>query len=345
MPRFPEYLDDDESALYAEAARSGQNDPWKLVTNELHWLRPRYRPGWVRSWAGTNYNPLICEDSLTLESFKIMDATRIRDERQVIIKVFDTLASPEELPTLQYLAADRLRSNPRNHCAYALDSFPVPDRESWVFVVMDTYCSIDIVPFETIGEVVELVYQLLEGLAFMHDINIAHRDCALANIVMKADPLFESIPHPHPSYMYLTKDGRERVKLRTRAGRDVKYFFIDFGLAVKFPSYAERTFVTGIEGREREIPEFSTPNKAYDPFKLDVCILGRSLWRDFYQNSSRSLYFMEPLLERMVATKPSDRPTAAEALEHFEFVRASIVFHTRWFLLREMLVRAAYLKT
>ncbi|KAG8744548.1 hypothetical protein FRC11_013417, partial [Ceratobasidium sp. 423] len=337
MPRFPEYLDDDEIALYAEAIRSGQNDPWGLATNEMHWvqhqpyllskgyqLRPRYRPGWVRSWEGTNRNPLVCEDGLTLSSFKIMDAIRTSDGKRVIIKVFDTRVVPEELPILKHLAADHLRSDPRNHCAYALDSFPAPGRESWVFVVMDTYHLLNIVPFETIGEVVELVHQLLEGLAFMHDINIAHRDCASANIVMKADSLFRSAPHPHPRYMYLTEDGKDRVKLRTRAGRDIKYYFIDFGLSVRFPSYAERRFVTGIEGREREVPEFSAPNVPYDPFKLDMCILGRSLWRDFYEKSSQSLYFLKPLLERMVATEPSDRLTAAEALEHFEFTRGQL---------------------
>ncbi|KAH7339281.1 kinase-like domain-containing protein [Rhizoctonia solani] len=337
MPRFPEYLDDEETALYAEAARTGRNDPWKLTTNELHWaqhqpyllskgyqLRPRYRPGWVRSWEGTNRNPLICEDSLALASFKIMDAVRTSDKKKVIIKVFDTRVTPEELPILQHLAVDHLRSNPRNHCAYALDSFPVPDLESWVFVVMDTYCPLTIVPFETVGEVVELVHQVLEGLAFMHDINIAHRDCASANIMMKADPVFGEIPHPHPRYMNLTEDGRERVKLLPRAGRDIRYYFIDFGLSVMFPSHAERRLVTGIEGREREVPELSRPGVAYDPFKLDVCILGRSLWKDFYAKSDHALYFMKPLLERMVATEPADRPTAAEAFEHFEFIRSKL---------------------
>ena len=91
-----------------------------------------------------------------------MDAIRISDGKRVIIKAFDTHVVPEELPILQHLAMDHLRSNPHNHCASALDSFPIPDRESWVFVVMDTYHPLNVVPFETIGEIVELMHQLLE---------------------------------------------------------------------------------------------------------------------------------------------------------------------------------------
>ncbi|CAE6467735.1 unnamed protein product [Rhizoctonia solani] len=290
-----ETIDDEEVAIYAEAARTGENDRWRISSNEQLWirhqpyllekgfqLRPRYRPGWVRSWAGTNRNPRVCEDALTVESFKIMDAVRLRDGKRVILKAFDTRVTPNELSVLQYLSNEELQANPLNHCAFALDSFPVPGDEGWVFAVMETYHSIYAVPFETIGEVVELARQLLEGLTFMHELNLAHRDCASANIVMKADTLFKSAPHPHPSYSHLTADARHRVRLRPRRGQAVKYYFIDFGLATLFPSRAERTLVTGADGREREVPELSTPDIPYDPFKVDVWIIGRFLWKDFY---------------------------------------------------------------
>ncbi|KAF8706071.1 hypothetical protein RHS03_05237, partial [Rhizoctonia solani] len=332
-----EYVSDEMAAAYAEAARTGINDRWGLTSNEQSWvkyqpylleqgyqLRPRYRPGWVRSWEGTKRNPRVHEDSLTIRSFRIMDAVREKDGKRVIIKAFDTRITSSELNILQYLSEDAIQANPSNHCTCALDSFPVPDRDGWMFVVMDTYYSISIIPFETVGEVVELIRQLLEGLAFMHSLNLAHRDCASPNIMMKADTLFKSTPHPHPNYSFLTEDGRDYMGFHPRRKHSVKYYFIDFGLATLFPSYAERTLVVGAEGRERDIPELSTPDVPYDPFKVDVCIIGRFLSRDFYEKSSRSLYFLEPLVKRLVDINPARRPTADEAFADFEMIRGAL---------------------
>ncbi|KAJ1299254.1 hypothetical protein OPQ81_002184 [Rhizoctonia solani] len=337
MPYEDEFISDEQAAIYAEAARTGENDRWKLSTNERQWvqhqpyllakgyqLRPRYHLGWERSWEGTNRNPRVCEDSLTIQSFKIMDAVRIEDGKRVIIKAFDARITPNELRVLQYLSSEDIQSNPHNHCSCALDSFPVPGKEGWIFVVMDTYHPLSITPFETVGEVVELIRQLLEGLVFMHGLNLAHRDCASTNIMMKADELFKNTPHPHPNYSFLTEDGRHYVELYPRRSRNIKYYFIDFGLATLFPSYAERTLVVGEEGRERDVPELSTPDTPYDPFKVDICIIGRFLWRDFYTKSSRGLYFLEPLLKRLIDVEPSRRPTADEAFADFELIRKTL---------------------
>ncbi|CUA76244.1 hypothetical protein RSOLAG22IIIB_12148 [Rhizoctonia solani] len=337
MPYEQDYISDERAAVYAEASRTGINDRWKLSANEKLWLkhqpyllekgyqlRPRYRPGWVRSWEGTNRNPRACEDSLTIESFKIMDAVRVRDEKRVTIKAFDTQITPNELPVLQYLSAETIQSDPRNHCSCALDSFPVPDDDGWVFVVMDTFHPIFITPFETVGEVVELIRQLLEGLDFMHSLNLAHRDCASTNIMMKADTLFRSVPHPHPNFAFLTEDRREFVQFYPRRNHTVKYYFIDFGLSTLFPSYAERTLVVGAEGRERNVPELSTPDTPYDPFKVDVCIIGQFIWQDFCSKSSSSLYFLDPLVKRLIDVDPSRRPTANEAFADFELIRESL---------------------
>ncbi|CAE6346010.1 unnamed protein product [Rhizoctonia solani] len=337
MPIDPDFIREEQAAIYAEASRTGVNDRWGLSSNEKLWaknqpyllekgyqLRPRYRPGWVRSWEGTNRNPRACEDSLTISSFKIMDATRVRDGKRVIIKAFDTQATPNELPILQYLSTEAIQLDPRNHCACALDSFPVPDEDGWTFVVMETYHSLFVTPFETIGEVVELIRQLLEGLAFMQNLNLAHRDCASRNIVMKADEIFKSTPHPHPTYAFLTEDRRDFVRYHPRRNHSVKYYFIDFGLATLFPSYAERSLVVGADGRERDIPELSTPDTPYDPFKVDICIIGKLIWRDFYVKSSRSLYFLEPLVKRLIEVDPSERPTADEAFADFELIRETL---------------------
>lgn len=80
-----------------------------------------------------------------------------------MIKAFDTRASPDELQILQYLGSNGVRADPRNHSGYAIDTFSFPERGStWVFAIMNSYQSIDLAPFESVGDVVELVHQLLE---------------------------------------------------------------------------------------------------------------------------------------------------------------------------------------
>lgn len=108
---------------------------------------------------------------------------------------------------------------------------------------------------------------------------------------MKGDTLFKSAPHPHPNFAHLTKDGRRKVEFNARSAHHVKYYYIDFGLSNMFPSYGERKLVTGAEGRERNIPELSNPNQPYDPFKVDVCIVGRFIQRDFYLKVGGGWYF------------------------------------------------------
>lgn len=70
------------------------------------------------------------------------------------------------------------------------------------------------------------------------------------------------------------------IKSRTQAA-PMKYYFIDFGLSVQFPSYETRGLVTGECGRLRKhIPEISE-TIPYDPFKVDVRLIGEMLRSDF----------------------------------------------------------------
>lgn len=60
--------------------RTTDSEDKELLEGEKYWrdhydwllqsgyqLRPRYRPGWVPSWKGTNKIPLFCEDSVNLK--------------------------------------------------------------------------------------------------------------------------------------------------------------------------------------------------------------------------------------------------------------------------------------
>lgn len=69
----------------------------------------------------------------------------------------------------------------------------------------------------------------------------------------------------------VTDLGQGRIPSRTAAGT-VRYYYIDFGI-----SSLDEDTVLGIHGQERA-PELSD-TKPYNPFKLDVYILGMAFSR------------------------------------------------------------------
>ena len=89
--------------------------------------------------------------------------------------------------------------------------------------------------------------------------------------MMDADPLY---PHGfHPLISSFQPDGKTVAWPRSRTPCPVKYYYIDFGISVKFPPEAKPEPVTGAYGRDREVPELSW-DIPYDPFKTDIFILG-----------------------------------------------------------------------
>lgn len=60
----------------------------------------------------------------------------------------------------------------------------------------------------------------------------------------------------------------------------VRYYFADFGISVHRPGEERQEFVTGVVGRDQEPPELSDIIP-YDPFKLDIFIIGNMLRKEF----------------------------------------------------------------
>jgi len=56
----------------------------------------------------------------------------------------------------------------------------------------------------------------------------------------------------------------------------VDYFYIDFGLSKWHPNGHESATAIGIVGQLKDIPELSD-TVPYNPFKLDICQLGRTI--------------------------------------------------------------------
>ncbi|KAJ6479508.1 kinase-like domain-containing protein [Mycena vitilis] len=285
-------------------------------------LRPRYRPGWVSDAITQGKDVWECEDAIPAQGFDVLDATRISDGAQVVLKVIKTKSSESSIAA--FLANE---PNAGKYTIPVLELLPLYDAPRWTFLVMPRMRQCSHPWFATVREFTDFVLQVLEGLVFLHSKNIAHRDICTANIVMDASRMIPGGFHflspltsdgVHPLRAHTRDDSGysslHTIKSRTDAG-DVRYYFIDFGLAVRFRS--KRGTVTGDVGRLRKhVPEISA-RVPYDPFKVDMRLVGEMLRTSFLLVYT-GLDFAVPFVRRLRQDDPRRRPDAAEALKTFQ---------------------------
>ncbi|TFY71734.1 hypothetical protein EVG20_g1274 [Dentipellis fragilis] len=147
----------------------------------------------------------------------------------------------------------------------------------------------------SVGDLLDMVMQALEGLAFIHDLHIAHRDAFVDNFLVEWQP--ESL------HMMKVPTARPRV------------YLIDFETAVMFELGCDLSECTctgiplgDLENYSRPVIPEMLNGQPYDPFKLDVWQLGVSLVFD------TTLPPIEHILESMHITDAHERPYASEAL-------------------------------
>ena len=97
---------------------------------------------------------------------------------------------------------------------------------------------------------------------------------------MDADAMYPEGFHPVSLVDTPDYSGTAKYKSRTTAG--AKYYYVDFGISVHIPEALRPKMVTGILGRDQDPPELSE-TVPYDPFKLDIFIIGNMFKREFYQ--------------------------------------------------------------
>ncbi|KAH7882631.1 kinase-like domain-containing protein [Phlebopus sp. FC_14] len=296
----------------SEQEWSGQYDDLK---EHGYTLRPRYRPGW-QPFKSLDISEVIRrEDGIFQTNPYCLDATRA-DGTPVFIKQVDRRKHPTEAEIAQFLSSPSLLSDSHNHTIPVLDSFPHkknPEIQYLVMPLLRPVFPIDEPPFTTIKETIDFVDQTLEGLAFMHEHNVAHRDCSAQNIMMDASDLYPN--GWHPMAPWLTRDGKYwSTPHKNRCDLNIRYFFIDFGLSTRFAP-GEDHLVVGAKGAA-PAPELSL-EIPYNPFKLDVYLLGK-VFQEHICEAYVDLPFLEPLVKAMTAFNPSDRPTAKEALKRWQ---------------------------
>ncbi|KZT74482.1 hypothetical protein DAEQUDRAFT_701868 [Daedalea quercina L-15889] len=247
----------------------------------------------------------------------IMHATRILDGAQVCIK--RVVSGSDELRIACMFSSTPLCDDPANHAVPILDTFEDEENEYISYLVMPLLRHIDDPPMTAVGDVVEFIDQILEGLVFLHERSVAHRDCSYANLM--ADASARNPPAYHPE-SYLSPGVGQVASDRPSTEGSVKHFFIDFGLSVHVQNGSHHTRVIGNEGRDRDPPELSRGDKIpYDPFKLDVFLIG-NVFRKTFLNRYSNVRFLRPLAASMTQDDPYNRPTATGALELWRHIRS-----------------------
>jgi hypothetical protein len=96
-----------------------------------------------------------------------MDATRISDGRQVILKRLLTEEGPYELDINKLFSTEPLASNPRNRCVHLLDVIEIPDDPP--ILVHPLLRPYDDPRFQTYGEFITFFAQICEvSLVCLH---------------------------------------------------------------------------------------------------------------------------------------------------------------------------------
>ncbi|EJD48798.1 hypothetical protein AURDEDRAFT_60516 [Auricularia subglabra TFB-10046 SS5] len=306
----PLFKQDAESGLYnLNEGEQFWADVQPYLLSKGYCLRPRYTPGWKPVWIHTDIDPRWFEDAVKLPLPSVIDAQRVSDGTVVAIKwIPDAEHTRDELDVMRFLSTGDLRNDPQNHCNPLLDSFSHPSIPEGVFIVTPWLAGFDYVPLERVGEVVELLKQLIECLSFMHRNGIAHRDCTGLNIMQDIRDCFNG-RRTHPIQACYSED------IQTIYDRDPeampKFYFIDFGVSSRHEGPGPH-LVTGIICRDRTPPELSR-TVPYDPFKLDIYLLGNHVLQKYLGRYS-NLEFLRPVLLAMTNANPASRPTADESL-------------------------------
>jgi len=332
------------TAPVAQTAAAEEDSSFGLSPAEVWWrdqqlwlqekgylLRPRYKPGWVPPWRGTNQWEWDFEDSIANNAGPVLDAVRISTKEKVALKRISRSVHPYEIEIGQYFSAEPLASHPKNHCIPLYDVLDVPNEDDTVILVMPLLRRFDSPRFNTVGEAVEFFRQVFEGLQFMHQCRVAHRDCMDLNIMMDPKPIFPN--GYHPSADVLKPNGRGTATYHTRTARPTRYYLIDFGLSRKYAQHDTSPREYPIWGGDKTVPEFQHSDNACDPFPTDIYYIGNMIRESFLQQS-RGLEFMAPLMTEMVKDDPSQRPTIDEVVRSFKTIQRSL----SWFKLRSRLV-------
>ncbi|KAF8809792.1 hypothetical protein BYT27DRAFT_7135952 [Phlegmacium glaucopus] len=231
-------------------------------------------------------------------------AARMRDGHDVIIRVI-ALGNEghEHLKILRRIATGKDSLLSTNHALPMLAEFHLEDITFGIFPKVGgaVWQAYDYWAQNSVGDILEMIMQMLEALVFIHDLRITHRDAFHDNFVIQW--------HPESFATMTISPSRPRV------------YLIDLEVAIQFPPECpiDQCVVTGYplggsvtdpaKYARPHAPEFASGNP-YCPFKLDVWQLGKSL-----ENFKSTIPAIDEVLSDMINPDPVHRMNATEVLE------------------------------
>jgi len=247
----------------------------------------------------------------------VIDATRHRDGKRVMLKRLFPEEGPHELRITAIFSSPEAAQNPRNHCVPLLDIIEVPNTGQKL-LVLPFLRPFDNPRFQTYGEFVAFFMQICEGLRFMHERNIAHRDCTANNLMY--DPS-EMYPRGfHPVQMDRSQDFKGKARGYTRTQRPPRYYLIDFGLSRYYPS--RNVLDEPLRGGDRSAPEHQD-GRWCNPFYTDIYYLGNLVRQEFIRKYE-GFEFVEDLVYEMTQVIPARRPLIEDVVAKFTRIRESL---------------------
>ncbi|TFK74315.1 hypothetical protein BDN72DRAFT_833667 [Pluteus cervinus] len=322
---------------FLERMRLKVVESFSLLPPEFYWrdralwlesqgykLRPRYQPGWVPNVSTSETVPLNDEEFVAMMRAAVVDATRTKDGKRVLLKRIVKSDHPFEVGLTKLLSAEPLSADPLNHCVPVLDEISPPNEPDVTYLVLPFLQQLTCLPFDTFGEIVDFVKQLFTGVQYLHHHHIAHRDIGIPNILMEGEQMFpEGWNHFRG---HLTPRGDKHSTFFRRSLRPPKYYLIDFGLSRQYDASETNPLEPPIAGGDRSVPEFTTNKEAFNPFQTDIYYTGNTI-RRFIMTGDKLLVngyygagFLNPLIKDMVQKDPEKRPTIDEVMTRFEAI-------------------------
>ncbi|KAF9029892.1 hypothetical protein BDZ89DRAFT_1014081 [Hymenopellis radicata] len=280
-------------------------------------LRDKFKPGWVPTWESESQRARDPDGPGTPKPSCIVDATKSSDRKPVMLKKVLITENPHEVDICLYLSS--LQHHSENHAVPILEVFTSPQFDYIQLVVMPRLRLFDDPSFDTVGEVVDAFRQIFEGIEFLHNHFIAHRDIHWGNIMLDPTRLYPNGSHPADTDR--SPNFKSSAKYITRTECWPRYYLIDFGLSRRYSPDGLPFEVTQPNADSENItllPEHSGAiPRRYNPFPVDIFRLGHMLTWHFEVDEFHPLQFLLPLAQKMLAKEPSSRPTITDVRRLF----------------------------
>ncbi|KAJ3710651.1 kinase-like domain-containing protein [Lentinula raphanica] len=218
---------------------------------------------------------------------------RTTDNRDVMIAFLsDGVVVSNCVKVLRTIATGKNAGIDRNHALPLLHELRHDNMIFGVFPLVGT--AFIVTWFVNIAHALEMMSQIMEGIAFLHDHLVAHRDLFFGNFLSS---------RRHGRW----DPARKNDFLRPR------YYIIDFEMAVQFSPDSD--------------PATRMSDLPYCPFKADVWQVGKTFIA-LLLHIEHDIPDIIRLLRRMCDDNAEDRPSAREAVDQLNKIRNELLTET-----------------